>query len=77
MHCPVALQTNSSSVQLFMGSVTGMDVPNGVVESAAKFPIKGIPTINLCMFLKYPFISHPYMRKVSDCSRLNTRSILF
>lgn len=39
MQCPEALQTNSFSVQLFKGSVTGLEVPDRVVEIVGKLPL--------------------------------------
>jgi len=44
MQWPESLQTNSSSVQLFMGSVAGTEVPEVVVEAVGKFPLKNKPT---------------------------------
>lgn len=43
MQWPEALQTNSFSVQLFMGSVAGTEVPEVVVEIVGKFPLKKEP----------------------------------
>lgn len=40
MQWPEALQTKSFSVQLFMGSVTGTEVPGVVVGTVGKFPLK-------------------------------------
>ena len=44
MQRPEALQTNSFSVQLFMGSVAGTEVAEVVVEIVGKFPLKNKPT---------------------------------
>lgn len=44
MQWPEALHTNSFSVQLFMGSVAGTEVPEVVVEIVGKFPLKNKPT---------------------------------
>lgn len=43
MQWPEARQTNSSSVQLFMGSVAGTEVTEVVVEIVGKSPLKKEP----------------------------------
>lgn len=40
MQWPETLQTNSFSVQLFKGSVIGLEVPDRVVEIVGKLPLK-------------------------------------
>lgn len=68
MQRPEALQTNSFSVQLFMGSVAGTEVPDRVVDIVGKFPLRNEQIsekqnqVTYIFNNFYTYHSHPFSR---------------